>query len=216
LTATGPSVVLLDFGGVIWNMRWDVAHTLEATHRLPSGTLTATLYGCSTWQEVERGRGDREAWLATAHAELEQIAERPLPPLHAEWRASQRPIPETIELVRALRPPYRVGVLSNADLTLRARLSDVLGIVDLFDDIVCSAEVGCAKPEAEIYALACRRLGAPPSACVFVDDRQDNVAAAEAAGMRGILYHVDRGDDLRAQLAAVGVVPRPPSRSLSV
>src|SRR5262245_60635029 len=128
LTATGPSVVLLDFGGVIWNMRWDVAHTLEATNWLPQGSLTATLYGCSTWQEVERGRGDRDAWLAGAHAELERMAERPLPPLHAEWRASQRPIPETIELVRALRPPYRVGVLSNADLTLRTRLNDVLGI----------------------------------------------------------------------------------------
>jgi len=212
LTASGPSVVLLDFGGVLWNMRWDVAHTLETTHRLPSGSITATLYGCSAWQEVERGRGDRDAWLAGAHAELERLAERSLPSLHAEWRAAQRPIPETITLVRALRPPYRVGVLSNADLTLRARLSNDIGIVDLFDDIVCSAEVGCAKPDAEIYAVACRRFGASPKACVFVDDREDNVKAAEAAGMRGIVYRVDRGDDLRAQLAAVGVVPRPVSR----
>ena len=81
----------------------------------------------------------------------------------------------------------------------------------LFDDVVCSAEVGCAKPEAEIYALACRRLGRPAGACVFVDDHDANVAAAEAAGMRGILYRVDRDDDLRAQLAAVGVVAPSPS-----
>jgi len=211
LTAARPSVVLLDFGGVLWNMRWDVARALESAHGLPSGAITASLYGSGVWQEVERGRGDRDAWLAAAHLEIERLAGRPLPPLHAEWRASQNAIPETIELVRALRPPYRVGVVSNADRTLRARLSDGLGI-GLFDDIVCSAEVGCVKPEAEIYALACRRLVTPASACVFVDDHEANVAAAEAAGMRGILYRVDRGDDLRAQLAAVGVVPRPPSR----
>jgi putative hydrolase of the HAD superfamily len=71
---------------------------------------------------------------------------------------------------------------------------------------VCSAEVGWAKPEAEIYALACRRLGVPASACVFVDDHEPNVQAADAAGMRGVLYRVDRGDDLRRLLAAVGVV----------
>ncbi|MGH7314253.1 MAG: HAD family hydrolase [Candidatus Rokuibacteriota bacterium] len=211
MTAARPSVVLLDFGGVLWNMRWDVARALESAHGLPPGALTTSLYGSGAWQAVERGRGDRDAWLAAAHAEIERLAGRPLPPLHAEWRASQHAIPETIELVRALRPPYRVGVVSNADLTLRARLSDGLGILGLFDDIVCSAEVGCVKPEAEIYALACRRLGTPASACVFVDDYAANVAAAEAAGMRGILYRVDRGDDLRAQLASVGVVARPPS-----
>jgi putative hydrolase of the HAD superfamily len=192
-------------------MRWDVAHALETAHGLPPDTLTTTLYGCDSWREVERGRGDREAWLAAAHAELERIAGRVLPALHVEWRASQTPIHETIELVRTLRRPYRVGVVSNADHTLRARLRDTLGILDLFDDIVCSAEVGWAKPEPEIYALACHRFGVRASACVFVDDREANVAAAETAGMRGIVYRVDRGDDLRAQLAAVGVMAdRPP------
>jgi putative hydrolase of the HAD superfamily len=136
------------------------------------------------------------------------LAGRALPPLHAQWRGQQAPIAEDIELVRALRAGWRLAIVSNADPTLRARLSDGLGIVDLFDDIVCSAEVGCAKPEAEIYALASRRLGVPPAACVFVDDHEPNVRAAEAAGMRGVRYRIDRGDDLRSLLAAVGVVAR--------
>lgn len=211
MTTARPSAVLLDFGGVLWNMRWDVARALESAHGLPPGALRASLYGSEAWQAVERGRGDREAWLAAAHAEIERLAGRPLPPLHVEWRAAQHLIVDTVELVRALRPSYRVGVLSNADLTLRARLSDGLGIIGLFDDVVCSAEVGCAKPQAEIYALACRRLGVAPGACVFVDDHDANVAAAEAVGMRGILYRVDRDDDLRAQLAAVGVAGCPRS-----
>jgi putative hydrolase of the HAD superfamily len=200
--------VLLDFGGVVWNMRWDVGRALEAEHGLPPRSIFDALYRCEAWREVERGRGDRDAWLHTAHAALERIAGRTLPPVHVRWREAQGPIRENIGLIRALRPPYRLGIVSNADITLRARLADGLGIVDLFDDVVCSAEVGCAKPEPEIYALACRRLGVPPAACVFVDDAELNVRAAEAAGMRGVLFRIDRGDDLRAQLAAVGVVPR--------
>jgi putative hydrolase of the HAD superfamily len=191
---------------VIWNMGWDVARALEAAHGLPGGSLRATLYGSDAWRLVERGRGDRDAWLAGAHRALEQLAGRPLPPLHAEWRARQAPIRANIELVRALRPRYRTGILSNADATLRERLTNVVGIVNLFDDIVCSAEVGLAKPEPEIYALACDRLGLPPGACVFVDDHEANVAGATGAGLRAILYQVDRGDDLRAQLATAGAV----------
>jgi putative hydrolase of the HAD superfamily len=205
----GTRAVLFDFGGVIWNMRWDVCRTLESEHGLPRGSIFETLYRSDAWADVERGRGDREAWVAAAHAELERRAGRSLPALHEQWRAAGEPIAENLALIRALRPRYRVGVLSNADGTLRARLGEGLGILDLFDDVVCSAEVGCAKPEPEIYALACQRLGVAPAACVFVDDHGPNVEAAESLGMRGILFRIDRGDDLRVQLRALDVVTEP-------
>src|SRR5256712_5064061 len=194
-------------------MGWDSARDLEAAHGLPAGSLHATLYGGDAWRLVERGRGAGEACLAGAHRALEELAGRPLPPLHSEWRALQAPIRTNIELVRALRPRHRTGILSNADATLRERLTNVVGVVDLFDDIVCSAEVGLAKPEPEIYALACDRLGVPPGACVFVDDHEANVDAATGAGLRALLYRVDRGDDLRAQLATAGAAG-PPARGL--
>jgi putative hydrolase of the HAD superfamily len=201
--------VIFDFGGVIWNMRWDVCRLLESMHGLSRGSVFTTLYECEAWRDVERGRGDRQGWLTAAHAALEAQVGRALPGLHDAWREAQAPIAENVELIRRLRPPYRLSILSNADLTLRARLRDELRIHDWFDDVVSSAEVGLAKPDPEIYALACTRLGLPPTACVFVDDHEPNVRAAEAGGLRAIVHRHDRGDDLAAQLAAVGVVPRP-------
>ncbi len=199
--------IVFDFGGVIWNMRWDVCRTLESTHGLARGSVFATLYGSDAWREVERGRGDREAWLVSAHAALEAEVGRSLPAVHEAWRDAQGPIAENIALIRRLRPSYRLSILSNADLTLRVRL-DELGIADDFDDVISSAEVGLAKPDLEIYALACARLALPPSACIFVDDHEPNVRAAETAGMRAILHRHDRGDDLATQLEALGVVLR--------
>jgi hypothetical protein len=38
-----------------------------------------------------------------------------------------------------------------------------------------------------------------------VDDAEANVSAAVALGMRGIVYRVDRGQDLTALLADLGV-----------
>lgn len=188
-------------------MRWDVARELSERHGLPRSSVFETLYRTETWRDIERGVGDPEAWRARAHAELETRAGKTLPALHEEWRLSQRPIAANLALVERLRPPYLVSVLSNADASLRRRLVDEMRIHHLFDDIVCSAEVGMAKPEVEIFRLAAARLGVAPDECVFVDDWDQNVDAARAVGMTAICYRQDKGDDLGALLAAAGVVP---------
>jgi putative hydrolase of the HAD superfamily len=200
--------VVFDFGGVLWDMRWDVARELDRAHGLPRSSVFETLYRSEAWRSVERGAGDLDAWRREAHRVLEARAGRPLPPLHEEWRKSQAAIEPNVALVVALRRGYKLSILSNADASLRHRLEHEIGIHHLFDDIVCSAEVGMAKPEPAVFDLACGRLGLAPAECVFVDDYDVNVKAAQDLGMRGVLFRMDRGDDLRAQLAAVGVVPR--------
>ena len=203
--ATSLHAVIFDFGGVLWDMRWDVARELDRAHGLPKSSVFETLYRCPAWNDIECGAGDPAAWAEGAHRELERRAGRALPRLHEEWRRAQVAIDANIALVRALRPPYRCSVLSNADLSLRACLKGELGLEHLFDDIVVSAEVGMAKPRPEIFHLAADRLGLPAQACVFVDDWDQNVEAARAVGMQAVLHRADQGDDLRAQLAALGV-----------
>jgi putative hydrolase of the HAD superfamily len=119
--------------------------------------------------------------------------------------AARHLIRANVHLARRLRPAYRTAILSNADQSLRGRLQE-LGIHGLFDTVVSSAEEGMAKPEAEIYRRAAARLGLPPESCVFVDDYEVNVQAAQALGMRGIVYRVDRGQDLATLLADLDVL----------
>src|SRR2546427_3868583 len=88
---TAPRAVIFDFGGVIWNMGWDSARDLEAAHGLPAGSLHATLYGGDAWRLVERGRGDRETWLARAPPPPEKHP-RPPPPPHPP-EGGPRPAP---------------------------------------------------------------------------------------------------------------------------
>ena len=199
--------VVFDFGGVLWDMRWDVARDLDRAHGLPRSSVFETLYRSETWRAIERGAGDVDAWRREAHRALEERAGRALPPLHEEWRKSQAAIEPNVALVAGLRPRYKISLLSNADASLRQRLELEVGIHHLFDDIVCSAEVGMAKPEPGVFDLACGRLGLAPGECVFVDDYELNVKAAQDLGMQGVLFRADRGDDLRAQLAALGVMP---------
>ena len=200
--------LIFDFGGVINNMRWDVARELEEEHGLERGMLVRSLYDNDHWRAVETGTGDAEVWRASAHRTLEQAAGRSLPPLHDRWQESWRPIKENIELIKTLRPPYRIGILSNAGLGLEERIQNGMGIHHLFDDVVCSAVVGMAKPDPRIYLLAAERLGLPVEKCLFIDDAERNITAARALGMTAVHYRIHRGDDLASQLAELGVRPK--------
>ncbi len=58
----------------------------------------------------------------------------------------------------------------------------------LFDAVVISGEVGMRKPEERIFRHAAGLLGLDPAECVFVDDIEVNVTAAEAIGMTAVLH----------------------------
>jgi len=59
---------------------------------------------------------------------------------------------------------------------------------DMYHEVVISAEVGMRKPEERIFRHATDLLGLAPGECVFIDDIEANVRAAEALGMCGVLH----------------------------
>jgi epoxide hydrolase-like predicted phosphatase len=59
---------------------------------------------------------------------------------------------------------------------------------DLFDVVVISGEVGMRKPEERIFLHTASLLGLAPAECVFIDDIEANITAAEAVGMTGVLH----------------------------
>ena len=60
-----------------------------------------------------------------------------------------------------------------------------------------------AKPEPAIYRYVLDKLGTAPEETLFLDDRQVNVDAARALGIKGLVFtNVDR---LRADLIAQGL-----------
>jgi HAD superfamily hydrolase (TIGR01509 family) len=67
-----------------------------------------------------------------------------------------------------------------------------------------SCETGVRKPHEDAYLGAARLLERPPSSCVFVDDRRDNVEAAWRVGMPGVVF-VD-AETLRRDLEDLGIL----------
>ena len=95
----------------------------------------------------------------------------------------------------------RTAFLSNGVPEVMARVRAERILSRYFDVVIVSFEAGCAKPDARIYELCLDRLGVPASTALFVDDRRENVAAAERLGIQTLLFTGDADvDTLRERL----------------
>lgn len=83
-----------------------------------------------------------------------------------------------------------VGIISNWDSRLVSLLHG-LGLADVLDDIVSSADVGLHKPDPRIFQLACERIGVAPEQAGHVGDHHyADYLGSTAIGMAGVL--IDR------------------------
>jgi HAD superfamily hydrolase (TIGR01509 family) len=106
------------------------------------------------------------------------------------WEMAITPIDGALEVLAALKPHYRLGVISNTVGSGDAELDEALekaGIRPLIDALVTSRDFGKAKPDPAIYAEGARRLGVALGATVMVGDRLDtDVAGALNAGIPAV------------------------------
>ncbi len=91
------------------------------------------------------------------------------------------------ELLEALRPRYRLGVVSNFYGNL-AEVCREAGIGSALSAAVDSTEVGCTKPDPAIFRAALSRLDAGAADTVFIGDSLErDMAGARGVGMRHVL-----------------------------
>lgn len=88
----------------------------------------------------------------------------------------------------ALKPHYKLGILSNASSTRVLDEVFTAAQVAIFDSVTLSHHVGLTKPDARMYEAAAERLGVEIGECVFVDDQERHATGARDAGMRSLVY----------------------------
>ena len=92
-------------------------------------------------------------------------------------------LPEVADAVRAAAGRARLAVVSGA---LRELVEAVLagaGLTGLFDAVVTAEDVARGKPNPAGYLRALELLQASPAEAVAIEDSEDGVAAAKAAGV---------------------------------
>jgi putative hydrolase of the HAD superfamily len=82
----------------------------------------------------------------------------------------------------------KTGVLSNMGDAMEAGIVARFPWMAEFDHKTFSHRLGIAKPDAAIYRHAAEGLGVAPEEILFIDDREENIAAARTAGMKAVQY----------------------------
>jgi putative hydrolase of the HAD superfamily len=97
-----------------------------------------------------------------------------------------------------------LGVLNNEARETNDYRFERFGIRKHIEVAFSSCYMGLRKPGVAIYLRALDILGKPAGRVLFIDDRAENTAGAEAAGMKTIRF--TGADALRADLAKMGVL----------
>jgi HAD superfamily hydrolase (TIGR01509 family) len=104
---------------------------------------------------------------------LEEIYRRELPLVEGAREAVER---------LAARWPLALASSSNRELI--DLVLELSGLARHFRVTVSSEEVARGKPAPDVYLEAGRRLGVPPERCAAIEDSENGIRSAEAAGMR--------------------------------
>jgi HAD superfamily hydrolase (TIGR01509 family) len=89
-----------------------------------------------------------------------------------------------VAAVERLAARWPLGLASSSNRELIDLVLDLSGLARFFAATVSSEEVARGKPAPDVYLEAARRLGAPPERCAAVEDSENGIRSAKAAGMR--------------------------------
>lgn len=179
--------VFFDLGGVIVRTEYQ-APRQQLAERLGMeyDDLDRIVFGSETGRQASTGAiTSQEHWKAVMKRlkrPLEEMAS-----IREEFFAGDIIDRDLLNFLRALRGTHKTGLISNAWSDLRDYLVREK-MIDAFDHIIISAEVGVAKPEPGIFRIALEQAGVSPNEAVFVDDFYVNIEGCEKVGIKGIHF----------------------------
>jgi HAD superfamily hydrolase (TIGR01509 family) len=129
-------------------------------------------------------------WSRYLHEELgvplapEVISDEVVRRLEGIYRNRLPLIDGAIEAVRRLAGSAPLGLASSSNREIIDLFLDLSGLGPCFAVTISSEEVERGKPAPDVYLEAVRRLGADPRDSVAVEDSENGIRSAKAAGMR--------------------------------
>lgn len=100
-----------------------------------------------------------------------------------------KPVSGIPEFLRSIKEKgLTTAVASSSDYKLINLILDRLKIAQYFDSVTSGSDVKRGKPSPDVFLLAAERIGIGPSECLVVEDSENGVKAAKAAGMKALGY----------------------------
>lgn len=179
--------VFFDLGGVIVRTEYQAPREQLAERLgMEYDDLDRIVFNSETGLQASTGAITSDQHWEAIMKRLKRPMEE-MPSIREEFFAGDIIDRDILNFLRSLRGTHKTGLISNAWSDLRDYLVREK-MIDAFDHIVISAEVGVAKPDPGIFQIALKQAGVRPDEAVFVDDFYVNIEGCEKIGIRGIHF----------------------------
>src|SRR5690242_6547777 len=190
---TAITQLFFDIGGVLGSNGWDREQRGEAIERFGLDADDFQYRHEETVGAFESGQISLDEYLDVTVFWMSRNFSR------EEFKAFMfglsTPFPDSLEVPRRLRQSIRgrptrirMATLNNESRELNEHRIRLFGLCDLFDVFFSSCWLGVRKPTRQIYKRVLGMTQMDSSHCLFVDDREQNLAPGRALGMKTILY----------------------------
>jgi putative hydrolase of the HAD superfamily len=180
--------IIFDFGRVISAQKpMSLFRGYEEELGIAPGTINRIMFGSPAWEDALVGRKTSAEFWHAIGPQLNLHTPQAVDAFRSRYHADEAINEGVVGLIRKLHGRYKLAVLSNSPPNL-ARWLQGWGILDLFDVVFCSGDEGVKKPDPAAFQIALERLGIAPQETIFIDDTPGHVRAAEALGVRGVLF----------------------------
>lgn len=199
-----PQALLFDLGGVVVDIDFERAFAHWAPHsaRDPAA-MRQWLQFDEPYERHETGHLDSDAYFRHLRTQLALGCDEAT--LRAGWNTILvGGIAETLRMIDQVRGRVPCYAISNTNPVHLAHMHDAFpGMLEHFDHVFASHDIGHRKPHPESFGHVLRAIGVAAPQALFFDDLAVNVEAARACGLRAVLV---RGpEDVRQALQDCGL-----------
>ncbi|KAK5989643.1 Sesquiterpene cyclase astC [Cladobotryum mycophilum] len=175
--------LVLDIGNVLF--MYSAVHVAALSFRQLKNALDSP-----AWYEYERGKVSKQDCDGQIAKDFGFDLNNWNDALN-QLRASLQPNKDFIAAIRQLKltyPELRVYGMTNMPKQDFEQLMPVIKNWGIFDEVYASSALGSRKPDIDSYEKFVGETNLSPEACIFVDDRLENVIAAQSFGFQALLF----------------------------
>ena len=197
------TTIFFDIGGVCLTNGWDNLARQRATEHFSIPYEETELRHQEVFESLERDEVSFEEYMDEVYFFKERQFTKEA---FLEFvRQQSRPYEETLQLLEKLKSNghYQLATINNESLQLNLYRINKYRLDDYFSTFFSSCFVGVRKPKQQIYETALHVLYTQAQKCLFIDDRKENVDAAEKTGIDSI--HLKEVNKLEEALKEKGI-----------
>ena len=188
--------IILDMGNVL--LEWNKDKILQGVSDTKKDylILDKVIFQSGLWERLDIGTMTREELVLEVVSMIGSTYQKKVEEVIWNW-------PSYIDIYREVFPVlselkkkgHRIFVLSNTSKVFYDLLEEQLSpLKELLDGFVLSCDIKAIKPDLTMFKEILDKYQLNPTNCVFLDDIEDNIIAAEKLGIKA--YQVKKRNDV--------------------